>query len=571
MIKKRGRVLFLVLSSLILFTSFVSADIFLINQPDETYNLGDTLNIGLGSDGASGWASVNLVCGLQDKMLFFKYIKDASTSQISAPLTKDFLRGTLGDCKLVLGFNGLKSESFPFKISDKIIVNFRVEGSEFNPGDVVVFNGNALKENDLYVDGNAEITFAGTDLKVTAPIIDEEFSGNLTLPLNLAAGEYKIGVFVSEKDSSGNVTNYGSGEAGLKVKQLPSKLNLEASQSVTPGNEANFKVLLYDQTDNEITGFPATLRLINVNGTEVMSKLANTGEPSYYSFKKDDPYGTWKASAEVEGLFVSSDIYVEQNMEAEFNLENGTLRIRNIGNVPYDKKIEMRIGNNSNVTDLNLSVGKSIEFRLSAPDGSYDVAISDGENAANWDGVALTGKSVSFGSSNSSFGFLNKNIIPWVFVVIILGFFVFISSRKIIQNKYLFKSNKNSSMEKPLILSGDVPKENKGGIVNVTPTKNSSIGFVPSSSSNVNTSNQNKSSNTNSVKMPAVSPVFDKQSDEAMPSSSIDGAKQGAAILAIKIKNYEEIKNSKSNAAETIKDVIREISNNQGKIYKNND
>ena len=539
----------------ILLISFVSADIFLINQPDEVYNLDDTLNVEIGSDGTSGWGSVNLVCGQQDKMLFFKYIQDSSNSQITAPLTKEFLRGTLGDCKLVLGFNGLKSESFPFKISDKINIDIQIQGNEFNPGDIVIFTGHALKENDLYVDGNADISFSGSDLRISVPIIDEGFSGNITLPSNIGSGAYTIMVFVSEKDAGGNVTNYGSMESSLNVKQLPTRLSIETDSSVVPGNEINFKSLLYDQTNNIIEGYPSTIRLTNVNNTEVMSKLANTGETVYYSVSKNAPFGKWIVSSEVEGLSDSKEFYVDKNMEADFELVNGTLYVRNVGNVPYDKKIEMKIGNSTNVTNLNLSVGKSVEFELSAPDGEYDIGINDGEASAEWSGVSLTGKSISFGTSRSGkLSFLNRSIIPWVFVILVLGVFIFVSSRFVIKKNFTLRNKNKGSLEAPIILSKDPSGSDKGGVVKV----DSSDG-------------RNQSSESKSPKLSSIIPVHGPLGDEAMPSSSIDGAKQSAAIIALKIKNYDEIKNSKSNALESLNHAIKEITSNHGKVYKNGD
>ena len=57
---------------------------------------------------------------------------------------------------------------------------------------------------------------------------------------------------------------------------------------------------------------------------------------------------------------------------------NDTLLVTNVGNVPYRKAIQIVIGNEIEIKELNLEVGQSKQFRLLAPDGDYKISVTDG-------------------------------------------------------------------------------------------------------------------------------------------------------------------------------------------------
>ena len=62
--------------------------------------------------------------------------------------------------------------------------------------------------------------------------------------------------------------------------------------------------------------------------------------------------------------------------------------------------------------------------------------------------------------------------------------------------------------------------------------------------------------------------VISKGNEVASPSLVLQGERQQAAILALKIKNQSEIDKVKSNVPETIKNVTSIISENNGRAYK---
>lgn len=579
--------------------NFASADIFLSKQPEDIYNLGDTMNVVLGSDGTEGWASVNLACSNQTKMIYFRYLTDETAIDIFAPFNKEFLRGMMGNCFLALNFNGKPKQSFAFIISDKIDVTFSLGAESFMPGEGMSFTGGTNKpDGNLVANGYAELKFNNINLDLITPIVNNQFAGNFTIPENLAAGAYSVIVSVYEKDKDGGITNTGSASSSLTVLQKPNSVKISTQSKVFPGKEIKYSAILYDQTGQVIEKSAIAYEITDSKNNSMVSKLSTTGEDNYYTPAKNAPYGDWKLKAESEGIASEVLFYVDKNMEALFELTNGTLSIRNIGNVPYEKKIEMRIGNVTEVKYLNLSEGESVQFELSAPDGTYDVGVSDGENSADWKGVPLTGAAISFDSGkNSSLGFFNRNWIAWAFLIAVLGLFVFLSSRKIL-NKNVFLSEKNKpnfvTLKKPVDKEENFFKQESrpnfkpasstnlnagGGVVKLTPaavqsrpqqnlqsTKQNLGAQSGAQQPKINTQQQPKSINR---QMPTGVVGVGIDSGYAVYSPVIDGVRQKSSLVAVKIKNAGEIKQKPEQTTnDTVKGVIQIIMDNHGKVYK---
>lgn len=540
--KKRGQMLFVILiiiSISIIITSFTSADIFLSKSPEATYNLGDTMSVVIGSDGSEGWASVDLVCDNQSRMIYFRYLTDESAIEILAPFTKDFLRGMGGNCYLSLNFNGKKKDSLGFKISDAITVSIIIEGNDFNPGDIINYSGTTIKPNQKPIDsGYAELKFDSINLAFIEPVRNNNFAGSFAIPQDLPMGKYDFSVYVSEKDKNDDVTNYGTAKGSITIKQKPTILTISSATNVTPGNGYDFKSSLYDQSNNLIEKKPVAYIIKDVNEKEILKKLSSTDETNTLSLNKDAPMGYWKINAESEGIVNELNFFVQENMEASFELTNDTLKIRNVGNVPYTRKVEMKIGNVTNFTYLNLSIGGVVEFSLSAPNGNYDIGVSDGYQAKDWKGVPLTGSATfSFGTSKrGTLGFFNRNIFAWAFLIAILGLFVLLSARKIINKNFVVNAKDRQDRQ-----YSEIKKtEAKGGVIKVS------------------TTNDGKS-------------TLDINSGYLTYSPIIDGTKQTAVLLSIKLKNTQEIKTNPSMANEYLKKAVQFIIDNKGKIYKTED
>ncbi|MEA3329698.1 MAG: hypothetical protein U9Q06_03060 [Nanoarchaeota archaeon] len=513
----------------IMFCTIASAEIFLSKQPNQLYTLGEDLEIELGSDGEEGWATIELICQNKTKLLFFNFLlEEDKEKELKFPLTKSFLRGLNGECHLALSYNDEVKQSMTFKIQDQIYVDMNFNALSFEPNTTIKFTGTARKPNSEAVNGFAEVSIKGTELEIILPINKNKFKGELKLPKNIAPGDYFIEVFSYEKEGD-EITNNGIENFSMEILQKPMRMEIQVEGEVMPGEELEFSAFLYDQADQTIDGEQVTFLLRDSTGEMELNILSKTGEISYYTVRKNMPVGYMNVSAEAMEVSEKTEVYVRENEEALFNLANGTLVIRNIGNIEYNKYVEIAIGNHSEIKNLSLAVSKSIEFELSAPEGEYKILIKDDSQEIGGL-MLLTGKSISI-KNRRGFGF-DRNLVAWLFIIAVVGMFVFVSSKRVLQKKNVsiksFISHKKKSKD-----------FSEKGVVKVSPMNEGS----------------------KQVEREGI----------ADHSLVIDGDKQNSTMLALKIKNSGEIKQKGSNAQANIDEAINLISENNGKVYKAGD
>jgi uncharacterized protein with ACT and thioredoxin-like domain len=73
---------------------------------------------------------------------------------------------------------------------------------------------------------------------------------------------------------------------------------------------------------------------------------------------------------------------LEKN-EVSVMIINKTLVVSNKGNIPYNKSIVVKIGNETRIIEAILGIDDLQKFVLTAPDGEYDIeVVADGETYA---------------------------------------------------------------------------------------------------------------------------------------------------------------------------------------------
>jgi len=530
MSKKTG-VLLLALLLLITLTSLASAEVFFSTQPDRTYSLGDTMQVSIGSDGTPGWASMDIFCSNNTKLLYYSPL-NKETQKINIPvyLTKDFLRGMSGQCHLILTFGNETKQSMVFTLYDQVYIDIQFNKHDFKPNETLIFSGTASKPNKKEVNGFVEVSIENTALNSVLPVEKSKFSGQFQIPESLAAGIYTMKFFIYEKTESGEITNYGYLNSSISISQKAQELEIIVPEKANPDSSLEFKAVLKDHTGQTINSIPVSFKLINSNGEEVLNILSETDLSNYFNIQKNAPLGYWNLTAESQGVKQQKQIYVMENKEASFELINGTLIITNIGNTPYDNLVEIAIGEYTQVVSVNLTKGESVSFELEAPDGEYKVVVNDGSEKFTGT-TALTGNAVAIKGAGKSSNFINKSLITWVFLILILGLFVFITSRKIIAGKTLLPTKLTKKSNKNL---------GEGGVLKVHPSKN----------------------------QPG---KLEKETGEAKYSLVTNGSKQSSSIITLKIKNNEEIKNAGMDISNHLNSIYKIITDNNGRIYNSGD
>lgn len=180
----------------------------------------------------------------------------------------------------------------------------------------------------------------------------------LLLPLVLAA-DYSLEVTTSK-------TVFAAGEnIFIKVSLLDSQNN--------PINE-NVFIMLEDAE-----------KKIKVEKEIISNSLVEIKIPEGAS------YGQGKITARYKELESSTLFTIEKSELVKFEIKDNMLIITNIGNTRYTGTVHITIGETTGIKEPKLDIGKSISYRLVAPEGVYNIKVEDKNTVLSQGNVYLTG------------------------------------------------------------------------------------------------------------------------------------------------------------------------------------
>ncbi|MEK6827703.1 MAG: hypothetical protein AABX99_04435, partial [Nanoarchaeota archaeon] len=203
----------------------------------------------------------------------------------------------------------------------------------------------------------------------------------------------------------------------------------------------------------------------------------------------------------------------------DIQIINKTISVTNNGNVPYNKTLLVKIGDTPLNVGVELNVGESKKYALSAPNGDYTVRIVSGSDNEVTGTMSLTGNAVGIREASwSSFGI----IFGWVFLFSILATGAFFAFKRIRKKPFFAHAHLGNVNEKS------------------TPVlKNNSI---------------------------------TQSSNKAEMSLSIKGEKQNADVICLKVKNLRDMRSrGDGSASEKIKKIIGMAEENNAAVYENQD
>jgi hypothetical protein len=410
--------------------NFVSAEI-LISSVQDVYNLGDEINVDATikrSIETNDFFQLYLICEGNEWEFHKQYILlspgEEKKININFVLLRDLVGASEGECviKGTLGSEATLSEAF--KLSNKLYLNYTIEKEEYNPGEDIIIMGNVVKENGQPVDGFIELNAIEENIRVTNTINSGNFFINFSFPKDTKAIQYLLHINAYEKDSKDNRSNSGFINKFIKINQIPTRLEFTFdSQETLPGKEFRFKPVLFDQAGDEIYA-EGIYTVKDTNGKIIEQIKGNTGEFISFAINNQSMPGIWKLFGIVSGVDNERVFEVLKNQVAYFSLINNTLYIYNTGNVPYNKTVLVKIGENSENIPLNLDIGLSTIYTLQAPPGNYSVKVSDGNSEVTSGNVALTGNAVAVRQGSGAGAFSSpRRSFATLFLILIFGMF----------------------------------------------------------------------------------------------------------------------------------------------------
>ncbi|MEK6875138.1 MAG: hypothetical protein AABX30_00455 [Nanoarchaeota archaeon] len=179
----------------------------------------------------------------------------------------------------------------------------------------------------------------------------------------------------------------------LVVNAQASKINIELvpDDVFAAGENITFKISLYDENN-----IPLSENVdVVIEDAEKMKHLEEkvlTKELVQIDLGELAPYGYWTIIAKYGNLQAKNTFSIEAEELAKFELNGDILTITNIGNIQYSKTVQIIIGNTIGIKEPRLDIGKKVEYRLIAPEGTYNIRITDGTTSISSSNIALTGE-----------------------------------------------------------------------------------------------------------------------------------------------------------------------------------
>jgi hypothetical protein len=523
----------LLLIVVILLVSNISSEI-IIDPLQKVYNLEDSFPVKLKiktTNDVYDFFQVYLLCNSKESEFYKEYLILASGEErIISPslkLTKEMIESQ-GICKIKAAFNGDYILTDEFKVSDLIKINLTYDKIEFAPEERILIYGEAIKENGNPANGFVEIKIQrqnSSPMEIQETVNNGLFFLNFTMPKETKSGPYSITLKIYEKDSSAKITNSGTQTHIFVITQVPSFLEISfENKTIEPGTDLKVKAILKDQA-GDIISSRAVITIKNPEGKILKQEETQTDEYLQYFIDYDEPAKDWSIFAVSNQISKEEIFSIQEKEDVKIELINNTIILTNIGNIPYNKTVLIKI-NNETITGNQILSGKTIEVKEQ--------------------------------NLMEAVGFM-RNPLIWIFIIAVLGFggFIFLKrsnkdnfGREVESIKTKSSGDNISRMDfKPRQTSSEQPVQNQRIKTVIEPEKE-----------------QIQPRKINPQDMMSQGLIIDSKIREAVLSSSISGAKQESSIICLKIKNADEINGG---IKETIQKIISLSEERKAVLYNN--
>lgn len=421
--------LFMVLFTFILCLSFSSAQITL-TSPESKYSLGDEIKTSLSvveSSGVDGIISIVLSCDSYEIPFFATSVKLNANEQKSFTI-EPLKLSVPGICSLKASLKKVNEvidtyDSADFEISSNISLSIQINKKYFLPGEKLEIAGNAQKADGLPYSGEAILNFDGVEHTINAK---GKFAFGMALDNQIKSGEHPL--FIMINDSYGNLGVY---QETISVSAVPTSIGIIMNKErFMPSDRLSADIMIYDQA-MDIINESISATLYNPWGNEVKTEMIN-GQKFEYEFEKDAMPGNWWIYSFSNGIKERKFFYIDEYEKIDAEVINDTLRIKNSGNVAYQKPMQIIFSSGeaseTQTVNLDIPVNKEASLKLNAPDGDYNITIKSDKMDESFNAI-LTGKAISVKSYGGIRDYA-KDIAVGAFILIVIAF-AFISRYKI--------------------------------------------------------------------------------------------------------------------------------------------
>lgn len=222
-------------------------------------------------------------------------------------------------------------------------------------------------------------------------------------------------------------------------------IELTNNQILKSGEALGIKITVYDANNNPLDT-EVQISIEDAEKRRKIEKTIRTNKLEQIDLGESATHGFWAITAKYNNIEAKQTFSIEAEELAKFELQGDTLTITNIGNTRYSRTIQIQIGGTSGIKEPKLNVGESVKYRLIAPEGTYNVQITDGKTTLSRSNVILTGNVIgildeqvseragltggikpSDEDSDLSYEYLKRSKFTYVFILAIFGAMVFLA------------------------------------------------------------------------------------------------------------------------------------------------
>jgi hypothetical protein len=152
----------------------------------------------------------------------------------------------------------------------------------------------------------------------------------------IKSGLHNIQVIISD-----TLGNSGNSNISVNIIAIPTTLtNYISGFSFKPSDNIIVRPVLLDQA-GDIINNDITVEIYNKENDLVGSKIVKSNESYEFTLAQYSVPGKWTVKSSSQGLKEYNNFNVNEVSNIDVNIENQTLIIKNIGNIKYDKQIDI--------------------------------------------------------------------------------------------------------------------------------------------------------------------------------------------------------------------------------------
>jgi hypothetical protein len=217
--------------------------------------------------------------------------------------------------------------------------------------------------------------------------------------------------------------------------------------SFASGEAITFKVIIYDDSGNQIDG-EVSIVVEDAERQVRIERIVTSKDLVSIDLGERATSGQGVIQAEYQEVKAIAFFEVGRKELALFEIEGNNLKVTNIGNTKYSRVITITIGETIGTKEPELEPGQSTSYRLVAPEGTYNVRVTDGITSLIRGDVPLSGTGQVIGAIDDSasrrspftggvspddnsdiawLSYVKNNTFIYVFVLVIFGAMILIA------------------------------------------------------------------------------------------------------------------------------------------------